>query len=254
MIGQKLVAREAEVLRTLGAMHQATLRYALVGGYAVDAYSPLPRYSVDCDIVIGRAAFKAFASLLKKGGYGEPRVAYKNPDVQVETWEFAKKAGADSATVDLYVGGFRCRQTGAIWRAAEIQKTSESRRVVGINDSVISNVASREMLIAMKLHSARDPDLRDVCMLGSGADWGKVLSLCSRGSKARLSRQLKRANEIMSGEGFGATLKATFGTREDQQSRLGRISGNVAKLAADVRKSAWMKRSRPRMGAPEVRR
>jgi len=48
-----LQLREEEIFKTLKALKN--LRLVVIGGYAVNAYA-LPRFSVDCDIVIDDTA------------------------------------------------------------------------------------------------------------------------------------------------------------------------------------------------------
>ena len=197
MIGQSLVAREAEVLKTLRAIHQMREKSTLIGGYAVNAYSTLPRYSVDCDIVVANPQVEKLLSFFKDRDYTEKGKAYLNEIEGIATRKLVKKVGGEQVSVDLLVDGVRCHQTGATWNEEEVSNTSRELRVTSVNGSVLSNVASRELLIAMKLHSGRDTDLRDVVMLTNDADWRRVKGLCGRGSTEKLIPQLRKDVEIL---------------------------------------------------------
>ena len=219
MIGEKLIAREAEVLKLLGTIGSER-PYTVIGGYAVDAYSPLPRYSADLDIVIARVQLQELAPILERGGFVDAGEPYVNEIEGVETRKFDKPIGDEKVSVDLLVDGIRCRQTEAVWKADEVSNTSKVLRVVGVNDSVPARVASRELLIALKLHSGRDPDLRDVAMVAQDADWNMVQVLSVKGSKPKLKKQLEHAIEVMGEQDFESRLKAYFGSRQDEGSRV----------------------------------
>ena len=234
MIGERLTAREAEVLgllRTIGPERP----YALIGGYAVDAYSPLPRYSVDLDFVISRPDLGQFASILAQSGFGdegEPRAKVEG----VETKRFSRRVGDDKVSADMLVGGVRCRQTGAVWKAEEVGKTAMVQQVVGVNDSVPAKVASRELLIALKLHSGRDPDLRDVVMIATDADWGAVLTFVRRGSEPKVKEQLEHAAGVLTEPGFESRLKTYFGSGRAEGTRVRTAAAGVRDLLNKIQK------------------
>ena len=103
MIGQSLVAREAEVLKTLRAIHQMREKSTLIGGYAVNAYSTLPRYSVDCDIVVANPQVEKLLSFFKDRDYTEKGKAYLNEIEGIATRKLVKKVGGEQVSVDLLV-------------------------------------------------------------------------------------------------------------------------------------------------------
>lgn len=234
MIGERLIAREAEVLtllRTIGPDRA----YTLIGGYAVDAYSPLPRYSVDLDAVIARAELGQFRSILGRSGFEESEGAWINELEGVETRKFTKPLDSEEVSIDILVDGVRCRQTGAVWKVDEVSGAAKVLRVVGVNDSVPARVASRELLVALKLHSGRDPDLRDVVMLASEADWAAIQEISLRGSKPRLEGQLKHAIEVIGEDEFGSRLKAYFGSKQGQDTRIAAAISKLRDLLSEVK-------------------
>ncbi len=196
----------------------------------MDAYSALPRYSVDLDIVIARPELEQFVSILEQNGFGDEGEPYVNEIEGVETRRFTRTIVDDKVSVDMLIDGIRCRQTEAVWRADEVSKTVKVQRVVGVNDSVPAKVASRELLIALKLHSGRDPDLRDVVMVTTDADWAAVLSLANRGSKPRVKDQLEHALNVLNEPDFESRLKAYFGSRHDESSRVNTAAARIRDL------------------------
>lgn len=88
--GVSLIAREAEIIGLLEEIHSSNLNYSVIGGYGVDAYSPLPRYSVDCDIVTENKELKGFDGLLKASGFDAVQTIYQNELEGVETKRYTK--------------------------------------------------------------------------------------------------------------------------------------------------------------------
>jgi hypothetical protein len=85
MIGAPQTARENEILRTLEAVYPKGNRFTLIGGYAVDAYSPLPRYSVDCDMVIPKTELEALGGVLRELGYADGGAQWRDELSGLET-------------------------------------------------------------------------------------------------------------------------------------------------------------------------
>jgi len=191
--------------------------FSLIGGYAVDAYSSLPRYSVDCDLVIAKDSFHKFDDLLKQNEYLGKRIGeeYLNHEV----WQFQKFNAEKRVTVDLLIDNVKCRQTEAIWTYDEIRETSSEKRVVATTSPVQSIVASREQLIAMKLHSGRGPDLFDVVMLMDSVNWEVVLPLADRGDSGKVLSQLILDLEKISAETFMNELKTAYGAKAGKRDR-----------------------------------
>src|SRR5216684_4068964 len=133
MIGPLQTARESEILRTLEAIYPLGNKFTLTGGYAVDAYSPLPRYSVDCDMVIPKTELKALGGVLKELGYTDNGAQWRDELSGLETRKFVKQVGAESVLVELLIDGVRCRQTQAVWKEQEVRESSKDLRVIGVN-------------------------------------------------------------------------------------------------------------------------
>ena len=72
LMDDKFAAREKEVFNALGALVQSKCEFAVIGGYAVNAYA-LPRFSVDCDLVASKdGALKVAHELLACGFHRVP--------------------------------------------------------------------------------------------------------------------------------------------------------------------------------------
>ncbi|MCL5068413.1 MAG: hypothetical protein M1368_08700 [Thaumarchaeota archaeon] len=185
-----LTSREREILRILSVIYPQRGKCTLIGGYAVNAYSPLPRYSIDCDLVVSRSDFEEFSDVFVQNGFKDVSKIYLDELQGLETWKFKKLVNEETVTVDLLLDGVKCRQTEAIWTQKEVKSCASERKVVGVSGSVTSSVVSRELLIAMKLHSGRDADLRDATKLMDSVDWLTVEKFSNRGNSHKVIEQL----------------------------------------------------------------
>lgn len=235
MSGASLTSRESEILGILEVIYPERTKFALIGGYAVDAYSALPRYSVDCDIVISGANLKSFAQTFGSNGFEDKGPIYRNESNGLATRKFVKLLGNGPVSVEALVGGVRCRQTEAVWRVEEVLQSSREQKVIGVKRSVLSNVASRELLIAMKLHSGRDTDLKDAAMLVDSADWPRVATLADRGIRAKVISQLNNAIEKMKDEKFEEQLRSFFGSKEREKKRVNAAVTGISELLTLLR-------------------
>lgn len=101
------------------------------------------------------------------------------------------------------------------WNYNLVEQNSVESNVIGLTDSVISIVPKKELLMAMKLHSGRDADLRDVVMLAQGADWEAVAEFATVGDMSKVASQLDIAIKTISKKEFRSSLRAEFGLRSD---------------------------------------
>jgi len=136
-------------------------KYVIIGGYAVTSYG-FPRFSVDLDIVIPEHEVSFFKKLISDNGYkftiGKEDLAYSG---KFERYE------KDLVSIDLLISGVQSRQTGYNYPFQYIFKNSQFRETSGWNQTNKAKVriAKKEMLIALKIHSMRMADKRDIIML-----------------------------------------------------------------------------------------
>lgn len=236
-----LTAREAEVIRILGALYSSSKRFAVVGGYAVNALAS-HRFSVDCDVVVSDREAKSLVRVLKEEGYGEESGRQFGGMRGAKSMVFAKLIGGNPVSVDLFVNAIICRQTDGRWHCELIIRNSSELKVVGATDSTPCLVPRRELLIAMKLHSGRDTDLRDIVMLDEHADWDDVVQFANTGIGKKVIVQLESAIKKVSSRDFSSALRAEFALRVDVS---GLIDRTVIHLKS-ARESLSMKRAKQR--------
>lgn len=230
MSSTTLTSREKEILRILEAIYPRRGKFTLIGGYAVNAYSSLPRYSVDCDLVVSKSDFEESSDIFAQNGFKDASKLYLNELDELETWKFKKFVNDDVVTIDLLLDGVKCRQTEAIWTLKEIKSSASDRKVVGVSGSVTSSVVSKELLLAMKLHSGRDADLRDATMLMDSIDWATVEKFANRGDVQKVIAQLTNNLTKIKKSNFEQELKAYFFSKDPQDRRIERAYANIMRL------------------------
>jgi len=136
-------------------------KYVIIGGYAVSSFG-FPRFSVDLDITIPENELPFFKKLISDNGYeftiGKEDLTYSGK------FERYKK---DLVSIDLLINGVQSRQTGYHYPFQYIFKNSQIRETSGWDQTnkVKVRIAKKEMLIALKIHSMRMADTRDIIML-----------------------------------------------------------------------------------------
>ncbi|MDG6924000.1 MAG: hypothetical protein JRN67_12010 [Nitrososphaerota archaeon] len=230
MSSTTLTTREKEIIRILEAIYPQQDRFTLIGGYAVNAYSSLPRYSVDCDLVVSKSDFQEFSDIFAQNGFKDKSKIYLNELDGLETWKFKKFVNDEAVTIDLLLDGVKCRQTEATWTEKEVKSSASDRKVVGVSGSVTSSVVSKELLLAMKLHSGRDADLRDATMLMDSIDWTAVEKFSNRGNVRKVIDQLTNNLAKIKKSNFEQELKAYFSSKDLQGTRIEWAYANIAKL------------------------
>jgi hypothetical protein len=211
MFREQLQDREGEIIRLLALIPR---EFVLIGGYAVSALSS-HRFSVDCDVVISRKTSKQFRSLLRREGYLRRRSAKVGKETGGSVEIYVRTIKAGKISVDLFTNNITARETGASWSYEHIRRNSVEAVVTGIRNSANVTVPTRELLIAMKIHSGRDADVRDIVMLCENADWNYVAKHIARGDIKILLNQLTKIIDKLEGEEFISSLRATFELRQN---------------------------------------
>ncbi len=170
-----LQLREKEIFEALKKIKAC--QFAVIGGYAVNAYT-LPRFSVDCDIVVGDySVSRKIGSELDKSGFKVKSGKGFSYDGRFARYE-KQIEKSFSVSVDILIGEVIDRQTGCIYSAQWVFDNSAIMRLRGktITESLELRIIDMDALIVMKFICARLTDIRDVFMLLPNAndkDWIK---------------------------------------------------------------------------------
>ena len=173
---EHLQLREKEVFETLKKIKKC--KFVVIGGYAVNAYT-LPRFSVDCDIVVeNEIESKKIGKELEKLGYKKE----DNSKINLYYGDFARyeKVVIKNFRVsfDLMISNVLDRHTNAIFSAKWVFDNSAIRILRGktISEDLKLRIVNLDALIVMKFASCRNADIRDIFMLmpkASDIDWIK---------------------------------------------------------------------------------
>jgi len=208
------VERENEILKTIRSFTNAGLDFIVVGGYAVSGLGR-HRFSVDLDVVIDEKDLDAFTKTLEERGFEKSMERAGFDEVYGGRFVSYVKIDGLPVTADLLVGSLVCRATGASWSYEYIRRHSIATEVSGIELSARCRVPERELLIALKIHSGRRADLRDVVVLVEGADVEEIVRHLRRGDLERLRIQINRMLEMLRDPRLTDSLRGVFAIRRD---------------------------------------
>ena len=211
-----LSLREREIFESLRELDG--LKFAIIGGYAVNAYA-LPRFSVDCDLVMeDNKEAEKIVFLLQKRGYSLIMDSGTAENYGGAFLRMAKILGENfKASFDLLIREVRDRRTGASFSAEWIFSHSRKRRLPGktFPEFLDARVIDIDALIVLKLTASRRADLRDVFMLlPSARDFGFIRKEVSE--KTDMQKALKRAAETILSEDFKKNLGGVYGFLDER--------------------------------------
>lgn len=205
----KLQLRENEIFKALKALYG--IDFVLIGGYAANAYA-LPRFSVDCDIVIRPGSARKVENALRNAGYAK---AENDTDLPYhgEFVRFEKETAAGiHASVDVLVDKVHDRQSGVSFDAEWIFRNSRKRRMIGktVNETLVLRMINPDALFVMKFVSARVTDIRDVFMMADKiGDFGLVKKEIA--SRVDFKRQFEKITGMITGRQFKDNLQGVYG-------------------------------------------
>ncbi len=203
--GQDMLLREKEIVRMISQFSEARLKFIVVGGYAVATYKH--RFSVDLDVIVLERDIKKFEMLLRKNDYSLAYLKNLSLFYGEKFKRFEKKITGFPVDVDLLINVLLSRTTNASWSFDYVLKHSE-KSTFGSVDFIRP---SRELLIAMKLHSGRFSDVRDVVAMIENSDLNAVKKHALRGDKSKLNVVLKKGTDFLNSKNFPDSFKGIFG-------------------------------------------
>lgn len=209
--------REEEIFNTLKALKNCD--FVVIGGYAVNAYA-LPRFSVDCDIVIkSEEELERIEKVLLKIGYRKEKLP-KDASYSGSFFRYEKKLANNFAvSMDVLVHNVTDRMTGVIFSSDWIFENSRIRVLRGktINEELKVRIINIDAIIVMKMISCRSTDIRDVFMMLPNANdttWVKSEISSKYDFNERLSKIIGKVESNQFKDGlsgvYGAFDQKTF--------------------------------------------
>ena len=202
--------RSDALIELLNEITQAGHEYVLVGGYAVSAFNA--RFSTDLDIVVAPDSKAEFAEFLERQGFEEADSHAKEWFYHTEVIEYEKRLTPQQPIgFDLLVNGLGCRQTEAQWSFDYLYDHSHQQQVSGGTVTTTARVIDGAVLVAAKLHSGRETDLRDVLAVAEEIDLDTVTTHLLRGDDDALREQLEEGLKILEGDELKHGYRSDFG-------------------------------------------
>lgn len=199
-----LLEREQEVLRMLALLLEKKLDFIVVGGYAVSTYKK--RFSIDLDLVVKKEALPEFEKLLEKEEY----VLHYEKQIALLYGEnfkrFMKKINNLPVDIDFLINGLVSRTTDAAWGFDYIKKNSLKRKL----NNLEFLTPEKELLIAMKFHSGRLSDIRDIVAL-MPCSKEKLKKHILKGNIDKLKQSMKKQFSFLAKPQFDDSFKGIFG-------------------------------------------
>ncbi|MBS3090891.1 hypothetical protein J4217_00390 [Candidatus Pacearchaeota archaeon] len=201
---EDLIRKENEIFDILNEFLEEDLTFIIVGGYAVSAYKH--RFSVDADIVIQSKDIDKFKLLLKKENFK------KTISKDLENVYFSKfiRYKKENASVDMLIDALASRNTDASFGFDSILKNSKKRKIIGIEKQITLLVPVKELLIAMKIHSGRLTDFRDIAALAKGTDLQLIKDFIDRGDTKKVKMNLENLEATIKNPNFINSFKGVF--------------------------------------------
>ena len=203
---EKLLEREREIIRLLNFLIDKNLDFIVVGGYAIATYKK--RFSVDLDIVVKESDLLKFEKLCKKEKYTEGYDGGISLMYGEKFKRFVKKIKGLEVSIDFLINGLASRSTDASWSFDYIKKNSTKREL----DNLKFLTPEKELLIAMKFHSGRLSDIRDIIAL-MPCNKEKLKIHIAKGNIKLLKENAGRQKKFLEKPQFDDSFKGIFGIR-----------------------------------------
>lgn len=205
--------RSEALIDVLNDLEQSDIPFVLVGGYAISQFET--RFSTDLDLVIAPEDYDELVGFLEEHNFERTDELEVPPEETIYNREielFERTEGlVHPVGVDVLVNGLGCRQTKAEWSFEYLLDHSAETKISGGSKSTTARAAEGEILVAAKLHSARETDLADVLAMVPEIDFQTVESHLYRGDEDALESQLSKAQAFVEDGGLDHRFKSLFG-------------------------------------------
>jgi len=201
---EELIKKENDIFDILQKFIDAKLDFVVVGGYAVSAFKH--RFSVDADIVIQSKDFDKFEKIVKKDNFE------KTSEKELENIYSSKfvRYEKETASIDFLIDAIAARATGASFSYNLLADNSIEKRIIGIEKQISAKVPIRELIIAMKIHSGRLTDFRDIAALAKDTSLTEIEKFLFIGDLKALNDHLKKLATIVKNKNFIDSFKGVF--------------------------------------------
>ena len=127
--------------------------------------------------------------------------------------QYTKQVGENEVKFEALVDAMGCRQTDAEWsyRYLHEHSTIES---LDVAEDLNGRIPEAALLFAMKLHSGRKADTRDLVVISLRAEFDRIKQHIHRGDPEKLDRQIGTVVDRLEQDGFEDSFKGVFRQEE----------------------------------------
>ena len=205
-----LPERQAELVDTHRAIHEADLPYVLVGGWAVSTFQT--RITVDVDMVLPETVLSEVDAVLQRLGYTQEADDDVSNMYEGRIVQYGKPVGQHAVGFDALVNVLRCRQTNAEWSYDYLAEHSIVRDL-NVASDLSARIPESALLFAIKLHSGRIADIRDLVVISPETDYADINRHLDRGDRDALIGQIEGVVERLESENFEDSFTGVFEQR-----------------------------------------
>jgi len=224
---KELIEKENSIFDILQKFIDANLDFIVVGGYAVSAFKH--RFSIDADVVIKSEDFEKFEAIVKKEDFKKTREkelenVYSSKFVRYEK---------DTASVDFLINAVAARATGASFSYNLLADNANQKKIIGIEKEITAKVPAKELIIAMKIHSGRLTDFRDIAALAKDTSLIKIEKFLFIGDHKVLNDLLEKLATVVKDKNFVDSFKGVFMEKKfdidmEQVERISKLKPKIA--------------------------
>ncbi len=207
-----LIQRENMIFEILSELREQKLRFIMVGGYAISAYKH--RFSIDADIIIKKEDFKKYELVLVQKKLHKTIIkeldhVYAPEFIRYETRE------KPAVSVDVLIDGIGSRTTKASFSFEQIEQHSQLRKIIGTEREVLALVPDKEILIALKIHSGRLTDFRDIAAVCQHVNITSIKKIIKRGDLKIVKENIHKLLLLLDQKDFIDNFKGVFQEKRD---------------------------------------
>lgn len=202
-----LQERQNELITTHRAIQEADPPYVLVGGWAVSAFQT--RFTTDVDMVLPESQVAEYDDLLRDLGYEKAFDSDVSNVYEGRIVRYEKSVGDNAVQFDALVGAMRCRQTNGEWSFRYLHEHSVVHSLEVAPD-LSGRIPEPALLFALKLHSGRLADTRDLVVISLQADFDHIERHLNRGDSEELEERIEGVLKRLTDESFEDSFKGVF--------------------------------------------
>jgi len=206
-----LPERQSELVDTHRAVQDAELPYVLVGGWAVSAFQT--RFTTDIDTVIPDTALNEYDTLLRDLGYEKQFEKDVSNEYEGRMIQYTKEVGENEIKFEALVNAMGCRQTDAEWSYRYLHEYS-TIEPLDVAEDLDGRIPEPALLFAMKLHSGRKADTRDLVIISLHTEFNRIERHIDRGDPEKLNGQIEMVLDRLQQDGFEDSFKGVFRQQE----------------------------------------